>query len=432
MELLVILLGEFLLFPVIAAAGTFFNFCLTICSIFLEFLFSLIADRSDKKHINKTQSQKRVLPLKLIAKISGIVCSVFILALFTVNIVFFAPTMTMIASHIAQKTKSEITFSSVQGNVFTGEITFTDLRALKANDDGFQFDLDAKHVFLNIDIFSLLSSPIVVETLHIDDVHGDIDDNRKNEVLEESQSYAVVQNSPKKLKAKKAFIIQDLALNNLTFTLRKGAKDPLSVFVDYAESAPLRSQYAIFDTFFRSDVEGNINGHALKIASRAVDDGRETMWHLDHFPISLVGQYVDKAPINWFERGVIDIRVQDEWQRGENAEIDMDWSFVLKDAYMRAPEGSSILSRAALTPVAAYINRRENDLDISFSLLINKNKFEGASSLDASGLWDAVLDGMAKKLAATTGSKKQDIKDGVHKGIGRFKNFLNKKRDSNE
>lgn len=436
MELLVILLGEFLFFPVIAAIGAFINVCFSLLSVLVEFFLCVISGRKSESGppTSKTMShaRNRSFSFNFLAKFSGLTCACIFIAFVLVNTVLFSPAMSMIASHISKKTGADISYSSVGGNVFTGAFQFKNLKVIKNTNDGFRFDLNTQDVSLDIDIYSLLSSTIVIEALHVNNVRGEIEDVRQARKYKASDDRQVNEDEPKRLKAKKAFVINNLALKNLNFILLKDGVEPLDVSVSVLESAPFRSRYAIFDTFFRSKVTADVNGHDLLIASYAVDGGRETSWHLDHFPVSLVGKYLDKAPLNWFESGVIDVRVIDSWRYDKNADIDMDWSFVLKDVHMRVPEDASLLTKATMMPVMAYINRREDDLDVGFSLVMNEQQFEGALSLDAAGLWDAALEGMSKKLTDMSDEKTEKIKDGVNEGIDRFKNFLNKKRKQGE
>ncbi len=448
MELLVILLGEFLLFPFIAAIGALVNLVATLIGGVFELAFCLISSTGKEKSEAPKSNivrPKTTFPLKVVTRVSGTLFLIVIVFLFAVNTFLFEPTARFLISKIEDKTNIEISFSSVDGNVFSGELALAGLNAQRQGHEKLDFDISAQKVRLNIDIFSLLSNPIAIEALAVDGVRGNITDKIKQKDVNSQGKFEVAigrfkfgvkdndnnqteTDAPlKKLKAKKAFVIKDLAVNDIEIGVYKNDKEPLVLALNKIHSAPFRSEYAVFDTFFRSNIEGSLNSHKIIISTEEVGDGRNTKWHLDDFPVSLIKSYVHKAPFSWLESGSIDVLVEDKWQYGENAEIEMDWSLQLKGVGAKAPEDASVVSKAIALPIVNYINNRDDDVDFRFALVMNEKQFESTSSLDASGLWDAVINSLSKKMATVTGSKKEEIKHGIESGVQGFKNFFNKK-----
>ena len=449
MELLVVLLGEFLLFPFMAAIAALANFVTILIGGLIELAFCLIPstaqEKSEATRPNISRPRK-AFSLKAVTRISGALFLFIIVSLFSVNTFLFEPTARFLVSKIEGKTNIEISYSSVDGNVFSGEIAFVGLNARRQGHEKLDFDLSAQKVELNIDIFSLLSNPIAIEALTVDGVRGNITDKIKQKNLnsqgkfelaigtfklgvEDNDSKQIETDPPlKKLKAKKAFVVNVLTINDVDLEVYKNDKEPLVLALNKIHSAPFRSEYAVFDMFFRSNIEGSLNNHKIIISTEEISDGRMTKWHLDNFPVGLIKNYVHKAPFSWFESGNIDVLVEDKWQYGDNAEIEMDWSLQLKGVVAKAPADASVVSKTIALPIVNYINNRDDDVDFRFSFVMNESQFESASSLDASGLWDATINALSKKMAMVMGEKQEDIKQGVESGIQGFKNFLNNKR----
>lgn len=450
MELLVILLGEFLLFPVFAAIGALANLVATLISGIFELIFCLMSSTGKRKRTSPnsvTVHSKLSFPFKAVTRISGVLFLIIIVFSLAVNTFLFEPTAQLVISKIEDKTGIEISYSSVSGDVFSGELALLDLHVQRQGHENLDFNISAQKIGLNIDVFSLLLKPITIEELSIDGVRGNIKDKTKQEDISSKSKFKTAigaiqlgvkhkdnnqieaDSQPEKLKAKKAFVIHHLAINDVKLDVYKNDKEPLVLALNKIHSAPFRSEYAVFDTFFRSNIEGSLNNHKITISSEEIGDGRSTKWHLDNFPVSLIKSYVHKAPFSWFESGNIDVLVEDKWHYGDNAEIEMDWSMQLKDVFVKAPTDASVVSKAIAFPILNYINKRD-DVDLNFSLVMNEKQFESASSLDAAGLWDAAINALSKKVAEVTGEKKEEVKQGVEKGIQGFKNFLNKKRNN--
>lgn len=426
MELLVILLGEFLLFPVFAAIGALANLIATLIGGMFELSFYAMSstgkEKSPPPNTAPLKPKKVSFPIKAVTRVSGALFLIIIVFLLAVNTLLFEPTAQFVISKIEGKTGIEISYASARGDVFSGEVEFSGLHVQRQGHEKLDFDITAQKIGLNINVFSLLSTPITIDELTIDGVSGDLIDKRIQKEPSETKT------PNEKLKAKKSFIIRDLEINDVTLDVRKNDNEPLVLAIEKIHSAPFRSQYAVFDTFFRSNIEARLNNHKVTISTEEVRDGRSTKWHLDNFPVNLIKTYVNKAPFSWFESGNIDVLVEDKWQYGTNAEIEMDWSLQLKDVLVKAPEDASVFSKAAAFPIVSYINKR-GDVDLNFALLMNEKQFESTASLDAAGLWDAAVNALSQKIATVTGEKKEEIKQGFENGVKGFKNFLNKKRN---
>ncbi len=427
MELLVILLGEFLFFPFLGALFGAVNLFACLFSGFLQFIFSAPLPLPQQALVGETEKALLrhgfIKPMKVILTLCAIFFLLTLLAFAVMNQFFFEPTVRSIAAQIAQKKGMEISFAAAQGNLFSGTLVLDGLTVKSSKGTKADFDVQAKSVALDLDVFSLLSSAIIIERLRVDGVAGDISMKAKDVTALPSSAQQQVDEP---LKPRKAFVIHDLSIRSLDVKLYNREREPLSLVLESLESQPFRSQYAIFDTFFRSNIQGRLDGQWLSITSREIPNGRETDWNLEDFPVAAIGAFTDKAPLNWFTSGRLTAQVKDRWQDGDHPEITMDWSLLFEDARVEAPAEASLLSKTMTLPLINYINGKTEPVDLKFSLRLNERQFESASSLDAAGLWDATVEGLLESLAVKAGEKKKAIQQGVKGKIEGLKDLLKK------
>jgi hypothetical protein len=106
----------------------------------------------------------------------------------------------------------------------------------------------------------------------------------------------------------------------------------------------------------------------------------------------------------------------------------MRWSFVLKQMVVNPPEDSSAAGRFLVAAVGRYLQEHAEELEVSFSLVMNENQFEGAASADAAGLGSAIRMGFARELAELTGISADQIDQSLKSGVNFFKQHLDNRR----
>ena len=433
MELLVILLGEFLFFPFVAIASAVIDGLFVLIGAIIEFLifFRIYKNNRGKEveQIVKAHKKACPFPFRLVLAIAQYGFLIFVFLIITINLFFFEPTVRSLAAQIAQKKGMEFSFTAAQGNLFSGTLVLDRLTVKSSKGTKADFDVEAKSVALDVNVFSLLSSAIIIERLRVDGVAGDISMKARDPTALPSPAQ---QQADEPLKPRKAFVIKDLSIRSLDVKLYNREREPLSLVLESLESQPFRSQYAIFDTFFRSNIQGTLEGKTLSITSREIPNGRETEWSLEDFPVAAIGAFTDKAPLNWFTSGRLTAQVKDRWQDGDHPEITMDWSLLFEDARVEAPAEASLLSKTMALPLINYINGKTEPVDLKFSLRLNERQFESASSLDAAGLWDATVAGLLQSLAVKAGEKKKAIQEVVKGKIEGLKDFLKKEKPEQE
>jgi|GEM_PF-2441170 len=369
--------------------------------------------------------------LVIVSAVFGVLFVLGLVAIFVLNTFLFTPTIRWISDQAYEQTGIEIGFDDVDGSFFGGALDFSNLKIERRGDYPTEYDLTVKTAALNIDITSLLFGMASLSSLTVDGVKGDAWTKAiaENAPEDASKSEGITSEDAK---LRRAFRIDKVDITNVNLTLHKEGVAALSLDVESIDSAPFRSEFAVFDTFFRSNIKGRVNDSVVLIMTQNNGTGRSTQWAIEDFPAELVGHYVERAPFHWFVGGTIDLDVRDEWEDNGNAEIDMDWRLALKDVRVVTPENVGFVNRAIAGPIANYINSRDDDVDLRFVLVMNEEKFKTKSSLSAAGLWDAVVDGTAKAIAEKSKSTTEEVKEGINNAVDFFEGYLNEQRKDDE
>jgi hypothetical protein len=191
---------------------------------------------------------------------------------------------------------------------------------------------------------------------------------------------------------------------------------------------PFRSNFAVFDLLFRSNVAGQIDGHDILVSTRNIDGGRITQWRMPDLPMASVSRFVAEPPIGWLREGTLTVSVDDRWVLAKRAEIDMDWNIRMRGARAQPHKGASVLEQTFALPIVAYINSKDGNIDLRFKLVMNESQFEDLVSPDAGALWTTLVRSMSRAIAAGTGSKTEEVERDIDTAVKGFKGFLDKVR----
>lgn len=342
------------------------------------------------------------------------------------NFVFFEPIARWAVASMETRTGIRTDFSSATGNFFTGRIDLRGVKMTRPAGDKGGFDITARRVKIDLDIPGILSSPSAVDSVHITGIEGRIEHRPRSRSRRSGRPS--VGERIEKLRTRKSFVVRDLRLDDIRLSLTRAGAPATDIVIDRLSSQPMRSRFALFDVLFRSNATGSVAGRPFTIATRTVDGGRETKWNMDGLPVDVAARFFTAPPIGWLTEGTMDVRVIDRWRLAEAAEIDMDWRFVLRDGRATIPETVSAPIRAAARPAVNYINSREAPLDIGFTLTMKEAQFDGAASLDAAGLWRAVVEGVAAELARRKEFTAGPVSIRIERQVDRFRRFLDRNR----
>lgn len=430
MEALVILLAEFLMAFVVPAIVL----AVEIAAIFIGLLLGLAtwllsarggaASRPISSAVSEgggTAGKRRSGIFRLITAVAFVGLVLTIGGLVLVNTLLFEPAIRQVVGLVAKRTGTELEFKSVSGNLFTGRFAFEDISAKRVSDTRSDFDLKVGSLNGDVDLRTLLVGPISLKRLSVDTVSGTFHQQTKQRTGGKVQDAG-------QIRPKRRFRIEDLALRDVDVTLSKGDSAPVALSLKSVTSMPFRSNFAVFDLLFRSNVAGQIDGHEISITTRGADGGRITQWRMLDLPIASVSLLVTRPPIGWMREGTLSVSVDDRWVLAKRAEIEMDWNIRMQGARAEPREGAGVMEQTFALSIIDYINSRGGNIDLRFRMAMNENQFEDLLSPDASALWNSVVRSMASAIATGTGGNTDEAGHGVDTALKGFKGFLNKVR----
>lgn len=427
MELLVLLIAELLSTFVVPVFLVVVEFIITVVSLVAYLIFG-VALKKPSTATAQPERRAPVSPMFVKAVKGG--CWLFgglfvigLVAALVVNTLFFASTVAWVARIVTERSGIEIAFDDVEGNFFTGRFQFDGLKVARRVPEKTEYALTVDKTDAKIELLSLVGQP-KLSHLAMSGIGGDIWSKRRNPGLAGAATGDA--EGAGRLRPRKNFEIRSLEISNAKIAVHRGTAPPLTVTIESLESPSLRSRYAIFDAAFRTNLRGAINGHEISLGVQT-GDGLRNSWRLEDFPADLLGLYVDRPPVNWFDKGMIDVAVENRLGVGDGSDINMDWRIVLKQIRLTKPGDGPLLGRATHASMARFFAAREKDVDLRFQLVMKEEQFETRASLDAAGLWKAVLKGAAKTVAAKSETGLERAGDKVKGSIDKVMDFF--KRD---
>lgn len=277
-----------------------------------------------------------------------------------------------------------------EGNLFTGNFSFSNLKLNKNEENKTKFDLQIDKFFIHAPLLGVLSSIAKIDHVQISNIKG-------NAVLLDKKDQTNIVN--KKLKAKKSFLVSNIEIMNANLAIKKANSIDLNLQIDKFNIKPLRSSYAIFDLIFRNNMVATINSIPFNILTKEIDDGRETNWTIHNFPVEILSDYIDKTPFKMFKDGTVDIDIKDSWQLRDKSTIDIDCNLNFHNVTIKSSDGAGLLQKKLISKIGNYFD--EKDKNISFKLSLNDNQWKGVASSDAADLWKIVYKAFIDKILVT-------------------------------
>jgi len=341
-----------------------------------------------------------------------------------------------------QRTGIVITAEQISGNLFTGRFRAEGIAVQRLNHPAGLIDLTIARVDTQIAVWRVLANPRVVESLTVSQMHGRFERGIAGiEPPQKSSSFggveitvgdgAITIDRNDKQRKRRSFRIDALSVRDLDITYVDHLRQPalvVPITLATLTVAPLRSQWAVFDVLFRSNAIGTVAGRPLTIATSGDELGRETQWHIDALPVAVLAAQIG-GPCALLTAGTADVHVVDRWRRSDAERfIVMDWSVVLHDVRAALPEAPSPLLALLGGPAVRFINEQSGSIPLSFQVVIDENRFEGAASAEAAGLWQGVADSLAATLGQMLGIKPKAIKSAGGTALDAAKGVLERWR----
>lgn len=403
MELLLVLIGEFLAVPALAAG----LFAVTLLTGLIEAAFWGVALFASAAAAIRARVWLRRLRWTVLGLFGAAVLGVILL-----NTVFFEPALRWGFRNFEERSGLAVTFASAKGNFLSGTATLTEVRVHRPHFSQSEIDLTAREVRIDVHMRSALRKEIRIESLEIAGLKG----------------FLVHTRSPG---PRRDFRIDRLVLDDTWLRFRDHPFEDktavLTLRLDRLECAPFRRRSAVFDTLFRSNASGTIDEAPFSIRSGEGAGGRSTFWKGEGIPLRFLADYAGGA-FAWFRSGTADVDVVDAWKDGDVKEIDMHWKLRLKAFTAEVPEGLAGWRRPIAEAAVAFLNRHPAELPLEFDLTVNKDDFTGATSVEATGLLVAVGHAATKRLAEIAALPAEMIKELGKRGLEGFRHYLDRWR----
>ena len=428
MEALVLILGEIifaLLAPLVVAV-------IDLIGAAIAAVFSFVPLLRREKPVNGStateanQSVRSGTAKNVLIALLGIAAMLFS-ALLILNRFYFEESVRMVFGALERRAGIETECSAISGSVFSGRISLGDCTVVRSGHSSSDFQLELDSVDFDLQLTSLFGTA-EVQTAYVAGLRG-------HAQRHDSQGEAddVVD------RPRRSFVVRDLKIERVNVNLsgfnKDGGEFELPVQVVMASSSPLRSRLALFDILFRSNATGTVAGAEFEIRTGGDSSGRQTVWRASDVPVASLGA-IAGGVLSWFRGGVVDIYVEDNWRRGDQLEIDMDWRLGFRDVEVQAPGSAGVMTRLATGPIVDYVNGHDGDFPFEFQMVINENQFVYKASLAAAGLWKAVGESVNKVLAgfgvempgsaAETG---EQLKEGARSVLDRLRGPKDEEKD---
>ncbi|MDQ2090688.1 hypothetical protein [Marimonas arenosa] len=422
MEALLILFApllEILMVPVVAVAGAVFSFVGEVLIALFGLLFELLGRKRRKKLRSADEAgagpapaRKPLIPRKLVHWSAGIVFAIG-LAGIAASYLFFDPILRWGLNRAEAKSGVEITYERSAGNLLTGELALDGIRMRRQAGAGLEFDVTAERVALDVVLTSLLAEPRI-EQAEVVGVRGFVTPPERNG------------KTPDKRRSKRrAFIADAIRVEDVALEVRPRGTATYPFVVTRAEVVPFRSETALFDLLFRSNMQAQVAGQSLSVETRAITDyGRETFWRFEAVEADKLKLLVPRAPLTWLNGGTVSARVDDRWSLEEDW-IEMDWRLAFEGLEVTAPAGAGLRETALAKGFGKIVAAKGGDAEFHYRLNLDQKQIAVARSGDLSGFWDIVADQLIGRATTDEAKDAAGQSDGKVKGaLERMKGLL--------
>jgi hypothetical protein len=271
---------------------------------------------------------------------SGAAC--VLAAMLVINQWFISDIVRMLLRKQQERTGISVVANSISGNLFSGYFQARGLRILTDETSANQIDIDVQSVSIEIDVWRVLATPLVIHGMTIEGMSGryvrgigektySTQQDANATVPDEIERKELTELTHQKVKSGRAFSISDFNLTNLDVIYgdaRRPHSSPLPVAVNYMKVQSLRSEWAIFDVLFRSNTKGAIVHQPFSISTSGDALGRDTQWHVDGLPVEVLADHIG-GPFALLTAGTADVHVVDHWRRVQDRLVlVMDWSVI--------------------------------------------------------------------------------------------------------
>lgn len=343
------------------------------------------APQTDAPAIRRRSPWKKRLLLAAVA-----VFVLLLAGLWAANRFYFEPVLRWGMGRLESRTGIAADFKTASGTFWTGEIQLSGVSLKRQNHPQSRFDVAVDEVAMNVSILDLLWQRIVLESLELDGVHGCWEKLAPAGAIKKYRPFRI-----------ENFRLSDLRIAYADHVAGKG-EPALNIAVDTMRSSVLEDHWLIVDLLFRSSISGRIEDVPFEVATRGSSDASyDCLWKCDDMPLPLFARLAGK-PFDIFEKGYLDIAVENAFVFKPESAVAMDWNVTLRDFKARVPPGTSLKGKAFWHPVVFFLNRKKERLHLAFTVRSDKDARHISTSDDLAAAIDLgkQLFGAVRKMAA--------------------------------
>jgi hypothetical protein len=303
----------------------------------------------------------------------------------TMNYLLFEHCLRLALRGVKQSHGIVVTYQSAEGNWLVGRAELRGARLERRDHNISDFDLTINRLQMDCDARKAISGEFAFESVVVSSVRGQYTKTGKRDPSQPRRHYTIDR-----------LTIGDLQLD---YVDRSRPPRVMQVPLEVAslEVDNFRSRWALFDVLFRSQTQGTIYGRPFEITSLPAAESHESGFKVTDLPLSLLGQRIS-APLGGRVDGVVDADIRTLWQpQDESAELKMHCRLLAHNLVLYMPNGA--LQRAAGSAMASRVPR---SMPMEFDLAMNKQVFEGQTSLLETGILESIGDEASRHRRQTS------------------------------
>lgn len=390
MEALLFIFAEIIvacLAPVFAILGAAFAGLIELLAALLGGSFALWSERRKAKRRAAgleipDQPRKPLIPRKLVHWSAGVLGGLG-LAGIAASFLFFQPILRLVIQSAGEASGIAVSYEGASGNLLFGRVALEGVALTRDSpgDDGLGFDLTVARVEADVDLWTLLGSEPRIELARAEGIAGSVSPPKPDK------------DKPKQRKERRPFRVDLAQVAAVEIQIEPKDSPAYMLEITRAEVAPFRSQLALFDLLFRSNMQASIAGQPLSVSTREItENGRETYWRFENVDAAQLKLLVPRAPLTWFDGGEISVRVDDRWSLSEDW-IEMDWDVSSDDLAVSVPASAGKAEKLLGNGFAKIVQAKRGDARFQYRLRLNKEDIDRLRNGDLRQFWDVVLSG---------------------------------------
>ncbi len=424
MEALVLIFAEIIiacLAPLLGIVGAVIGAMLELLGLLLGGAFGAWSEgrrarrEDDAAKTPQKAPRKPLIPRKVLHWVAGGFAALGVVGILA-TFVFLQPILRTVMQTASDRTGVQVEFEQASGTLLLGQVALDGITIRRESAEGLGFDLKVERAEADVDLWSLLSAEPRIKLAAAEGVTGYVSPPKPDK------------DKPKLDKKRRPFRADKVQITGVDIEVRPKDGPTYELEIPRAVVAPFRSQLALFDLLFRSNMEAKIAGQTLSVSTREVTEfGRETYWRFEEVDAAQLGLIVPKAPLTWLDAGKVSVRVDDRWSLSEDW-IEMDWDIRAEGLDVSLPADAGAAEKFLGNAFAKAVRAKGGDANIQYEMRLTKEDIDALRQGDISYFWDTVLSGFIGSKVRTP----QDDTDGeagedkVKRALDKMKGLFNK------